>query len=892
MERQILNDLEVSVPKPVSIISREDELDKIVKQVEEEARLTALKLPARRHFNQPNLLSVSSLNATGDPADASPYSQTGYYKFNVNLPLPILDVESLQLLNANIPQASQNISDTACVFWYYRMSAYSGVIPNPNNLFMVRLLPSYYKQEFISSASTYGFNRTFKKYSDLATELAKSCANDLAWNNQLFAFALDSEPTNQPSLENIPFRPNDISLTYNSGINKFQMTGNPTNPVSVHWDSGTTYALDDIVAYAPDSGLSVPFPIVAYQSLVSENTSNIPPDSVTFWKPLYSTECVAKWDSTTVYPAGRYVSYNNELYTSLSTNIYAIPNGTFPNWVSGNTYYFGELVVYSGTVYTATATSSGTTPPSSGPFYPTIYQLYTPYVTGFVCDYEGAYYVALQNSTGRIPSTNPTYWRIAGPNGWFWGIALFPNNDTNAPVYNYLSTGYDDPNVAVAQGTGRQVWNPYNLYETSQIVSYNGVSYTNDYQSQNEVPFNVGGATITSGVMTGTTCVFEAANNFSVGQLVNVQTNRPIVNGTFRIIACNSGSFTVANSLRPSTLSITGTAAYPTFQIVGAWSNSTSYTQFNIVSYAGQYYSAKNPNTGVAPDDSTELSPGVTQGQIYWNALGTILYQTNDVVFYANQYYRAFQSVTDLNQYPAPANSSWNRQTWLSSGPSPPVCNLSEISQTWDMLTLSPLFANELIYQFPYGVPPQPFVVSPKRLLNTVLGFTWNGQFLPTTFQLINQFTTNIPRITTENAQLFNRVRPVPVYLVGDPVFELMLGTIPNTTTTYTADGYCNLVFSSVIYIYSTIVLASSVDTQRTSNLLAVMPFNCGNLGVSFGANFIENPLTKVHGDLYTVGIELYNEYAEPYYLTNNAVASFIFKMSYKSAEKSVQNIL
>jgi hypothetical protein len=119
-----------------------------------------------------------------------------------------------------------------------------------------------------------------------------------------------------------------------------------------------------------------------------------------------------------------------------------------------------------------------------------------------------------------------------------------------------------------------------------------------------------------------------------------------------------------------------------------------------------------------------------------------------------------------------------------------------------------------------------------------------------------------------------------------------VIGSLPTETLTYTADGYCNLVFSSVVYIYSTIVLASSVDTQRTSNLLAVVPLNCGNLGVTFANNFIENPLTKVNGDLYTIGIELYNEYAEPYYLTNNAVATFLFKMTYKSAEKSVQNIL
>jgi len=38
-----------------------------------------------------------------------------------NLPRPILKVEGIQLLNANIPECTQNIPDTACVFWYYRL---------------------------------------------------------------------------------------------------------------------------------------------------------------------------------------------------------------------------------------------------------------------------------------------------------------------------------------------------------------------------------------------------------------------------------------------------------------------------------------------------------------------------------------------------------------------------------------------------------------------------------------------------------------------------------------------------------------------------------------------------------------------------------------------------
>jgi hypothetical protein len=72
MEQQILNDLEVPDSKPIPIISRQDELAKIVQQVEEEAAKTALKLPARRHFNQPNLLAVSSLNSVSEPQNASP----------------------------------------------------------------------------------------------------------------------------------------------------------------------------------------------------------------------------------------------------------------------------------------------------------------------------------------------------------------------------------------------------------------------------------------------------------------------------------------------------------------------------------------------------------------------------------------------------------------------------------------------------------------------------------------------------------------------------------------------------------------------------------------------------------------------------------------------------
>ena len=99
-------------------------------------------------------------------------------------------------------------------------------IPAPSNQYlkMIRLLPSYYKAELFEPnlgqdddqppASTYGYNRTFTDYQDLATELANSCAADPSYDSNLHngdAFPL--------------FEPDDISITYNSTLNKFIFTG-------------------------------------------------------------------------------------------------------------------------------------------------------------------------------------------------------------------------------------------------------------------------------------------------------------------------------------------------------------------------------------------------------------------------------------------------------------------------------------------------------------------------------------------------------------------------------------------------------------------------------------------------------------------------------------------
>jgi hypothetical protein len=190
---------------------------------------------------------------------------------------------------------------------------------------------------------------------------------------------------------------------------------------------------------------------------------------------------------------------------------------------------------------------------------------------------------------------------------------------------------------------------------------------------------------------------------------------------------------------------------------------------------------------------------------------------------------------------------------------------------------------------FPEGIPGQPFNPVPRRILNSILGFTWNGQIPnPAVLQTILSFDPLIgPAYFIGNTAvtLYNRLRPIPPYVtsVGVGPFGEELDARPSTTSpTYTAEGYANLVYTSVVQLYSTIVCGSTVNTQRNTNLLATVNMNAGNLGVAYYQNYIDDALKLYQNDIYTISIELRDEMDEPYYLTNNAVCSFVMKLTYK----------
>jgi hypothetical protein len=160
------------------------------------------------------------------------------------------------------------------------------------------------------------------------------------------------------------------------------------------------------------------------------------------------------------------------------------------------------------------------------------------------------------------------------------------------------------------------------------------------------------------------------------------------------------------------------------------------------------------------------------------------------------------------------------------------------------------------------------------------LGFTWDGNGL--IVDAINDYYENGIDFGGTIPIFYNRFRVVPTYEPRPaPPLSLIKDSILGSVDTYTADGYCNLVYSSIISIYTTIVGTSTVDTQRNANLLAMIPMDCGNLGVAMVGNYIENALTKIQGDIYSIYIELRDENGEPYYLTNNATTTLLIKLTY-----------
>ena len=748
----------------------DDLVAETVKEIEEEQALQRKSAVSvfRSMLNQPALVSISSANATSTGSGES------FSEFRVDLPRPILKVNSIQLLNANIPECTQNIPNTCCAFWYYRLNPYYGAVPNPLNLYMVRLLPSYYKPEF-GLGTTYGFNQTFFDYQDVETQLAKSVVRDLAADNldTLIALAGD-EPTLPNYLPELPYTPNDIEITYNLDQNKFQMTGLnaelplisfqnddiSTNSYARLFAVGTTYSLGQFV-YWEFGGVNY-----LYKSAINGNVGNFPFFASTVWT-LTTGDIL--YSSSRTYALGDFATYSQVAYRSLQAgNLNNTPSSSPTFWVA---VQGDERFVPS---WSATQ------------FYSVGAIVYNPLTFSFwICK--------LANLTSSAPSGGGPYWD-----------QYVPPADG---IYNrYLIAGYDDPNVAIRQGTQQKTWNPYNMFfgGNSSAIRYKDVAY---------IP----------------------AVSQSSGVLVNT---------------------------------------IP-FQYPLTWSGTNNYVAGDLVVLSSVYYEAIFPSLNKTPPNTLFWKVRtLTYSQL-------ISYVAGDVVVYAGNFYIAVQN--SKNQTPPTTlgnvNTFWQTNYWLRDFTNQAAdAGLHTISSKYDMIDQFPV-TNFWAYPFPSGIPGQPFNPVPKRLLNSILGFTWNGIMdvnVLDAFELFGRLANNTV------VQLYNRVRPVPPYQTSISTENELGASNSVVNTTFTANGYCNLVYTSIVSIYGSIAGARTLDTQRNTSLLGLTSMDADNLGVSFYGNFIESELIANEEDLYSISIQLFDEFNEPFVLTNNAVVTLTFKMTYK----------
>ena len=879
------------------------ELSDVIKELEEEEQMRNKRVTAKifkSMLNQPSLVTINSANAVKIG------SQNGFSSFTADFARPILDVDTLQLVSTSIPQCNPSIPDTATTFWYYKLSNLTGTTPCLTNLYYVRLLPSFYKPEFISMPDNCGFNKTFPNYTSLATQLAKSCVRDIGYENLQLAQA-DGYDLHQY----FPFIPEDISITYNSAYNKFQMTGNNSKFAYQAWRGGEEppYSIGDVVVYENK----------AYVSLQNDNIEHNPATETGFWKYNPGIQVVPQWKATTPYRSGNLVSFNNLIFQYIGTGIsyndpppgeglswftaaslynipyrYLITGYDDPNvaklqgelftleWEPSRYYMTGERVKFEDRLFEAITETNLYVPgnvsfyipnttylPFSVNYYESEYRRFnevtgvpdwvdeTIYYEDDLVIFDGFIYICLQTTVGSIPNSSPAFWKVYTADIQDWQV-LVPN----------------EPQPA---------WNSTTVYNFDDMVEYNGSVYKSiivnesfpAWQGTNIIPV---GTTVTIGGNKYTAVISSTNVNPLSGALTTWFPGLPYVVGNGGWVE-GVGAYVCIQNITGGTTSPNGDADH--WMYVGAtanlalwWTNEGPPIQnLNKVPTTNPDYwrlQAEHP---------FDAQPFVS-GQVY---------PKYAMAYFNNGLYiaKTDTTTTDAENWFFVGYNVWEPDvTGLGT-----VTGLGGLTKEHDFIIARWTAGPEIIVEpvpFPENTGGQPYSLTPKRLLNSILGFTWNAVFVPELLSSVAFASTFDPiTIDRRGIDLYNRLRPVPNYESAPPPEELLSAfsfTPPATTTyTYTAEGYANLVYSSIIQIYTNIVGGATLDTMRDTNLLATTSMNCGNLGIAYHANYIDNPLMRVAGgDIDSVYIELRDEMGDPFFLTNNAVMSLTFKVTYR----------
>lgn len=239
---------------------------------------------------------------------------------------------------------------------------------------------------------------------------------------------------------------------------------------------------------------------------------------------------------------------------------------------------------------------------------------------------------------------------------------------------------------------------------------------------------------------------------------------------------------------------------------------------------------------------------------------------------------------TGKNSYDANNNSKFC--SYLSAGYMDPLLwvtgTTSQASDAISAPTLYQYLTDDFPGDYNYirSIKGQPYQL--YRTLNLRLGFTWNGVYSTSIFPLditaLDQGELNASVL----AVFLNRLRPVPGYFNTGSLTGPALGaTSPTTTDIYTADNYANLVYTNTVSLYADFTGGSTYDSMANTQLLACVPMNASNLGVTFYNTTIYCPLTKISDQIYEIEIRMLTDTGVPYVIPNSAIVSLELALTY-----------
>jgi hypothetical protein len=295
------------------------------------------------------------------------------------------------------------------------------------------------------------------------------------------------------------------------------------------------------------------------------------------------------------------------------------------NWAATTAYAKDDIVRYGASAYVCvTSHISGTTYAAnsskfelmaSGIEFGGVYNPSTLYQTNEIVTYGGATYIALQESTGRSPSTSPTYWSNLVGGIQFIGTYSGSTAYTTGDIVTYGGNSY----IAISDTSGNlptnlTYWKLFNqgfslqdaysgsiAYKIGQVVTYGANSYIAIQDTViGTLPTNaVYWTRLTSGQIS--TGIYSSGTGYKIGDLVQY--------GGY-IYACTAASTGNApNNTNYWTQATTGFAWY------GTYGSGSTYQKGAVVNYNGSsFVSLIFDNIGTTPDSDIQKWALMMQG--------------------------------------------------------------------------------------------------------------------------------------------------------------------------------------------------------------------------------------------------------------------------------------